>query len=49
MLHGAPTGTYSMPSGPKRMNFQPWALSVGKASLTTSGCGGSSSRPSISR
>ena len=23
MLHGAPTGTYSLPSGPKAMNLRP--------------------------
>ena len=34
MLHGAPTGTYSQPSGPKRMNFQPWCVSRGKRSVT---------------
>ena len=44
MLHGAPTGTYSKPSGPKRMNFQPWWVSVGKRSFTTTGLGGLRSR-----
>ena len=41
MLQGAPTGTYSLPSGPNAMNFQPWWVSVGSLSVTTTGLGGS--------
>ena len=37
MLHGAPTGTYSRPSGPNRMNFHPWCRSLGSLSVTTTG------------
>ena len=37
MLHGAPTGTYSLPSGPKAMNLRPWWPSRREASLTTTG------------
>ena len=40
-LQGAPWGTYSLPSGPKAMNFQPCCLSVGNVSITTAGLGGS--------
>ena len=36
-LHGAPTGTYNFPSGPKRRYFQPWCASPGKSSRTTAG------------
>jgi hypothetical protein len=48
LLQGAPTGTYNIPSGPKRMTFQPWRVLPGKESLTTAGAGASSSRLSMS-
>ena len=46
-LHGAPTPTYSSPSGPKPMNFAPWCVSLGRRSVTSTGSGGFCSRSSI--
>src|SRR5690348_9471148 len=48
MLHGAPIGTYSLPSGPNAMNFQPWCVLVGSLSVTTTGFGGSARCASMS-
>jgi hypothetical protein len=46
-LHGAPTPTYSHPSGPKRMHLHSCCLLKGCSVLTTAGAGGFLSRASI--